>query len=454
MALAKTNFFVFVLFCGIISVAFYYSEIKNHSNNGPSSNTFVGRNKRRTNLFEEGYVNDNSMQESTQYNDTTGSCHLNFSVADTENAHSFFTRELPKHESINAVYIYLKKAKSDKTDCKETDSRKWNGLQEWIWVKRESKYHSLNLPVDLDSLTFTISEYGTHAFTISWTLPINCNSLIEDDLIYNNETENIMKYLWSNVVGNITNTEICHRNFHRDVIIIEAIWWITTVWVGYDFDCFPINSLIEGNIENNPISKYDLSKIITFAVGFLCYMHPFLWHSLESIQLDKRTKLHRYYKDAANIYKPYGTTRALQKLFFNTWNDKASRNNTASREVFKTKYTPITRYIIFLAIILFSMNLYKDKLLFEKDKYTNFPHVYRFGVPEYKCIPDWLVMYVSVVIYAVSNIWIYIVYNESDDFILCIPKCFWKDKYFIPVHVVLQIDKDKAKKKWMDTRYR
>ena len=265
MVLARTHFVVFLLLCGIIGVAFYYSEIKNHSNNGPSSNTFVSRNKRRTNLF----VNDNSTQENNQDDDTTGSCHLNFSVADTDNAHSFFTEELPKDESINAVYIYPKKAESDKTDFKE-DLNKWNGLQEWIWVKRESKYHSLNLPVDLDSLTFTISKYGTHVLTISWTLPVNCTLLVEDDLIYNNETENIVKYLWANVVGNRTNTEICHRNFDRDVNILEDIWWITTVWEGYDFDCYPINSLIEGYIENSPISKYDLSKILTFAVGFLC----------------------------------------------------------------------------------------------------------------------------------------------------------------------------------------
>jgi hypothetical protein len=61
-------------------------------------------------LFEEGYVNDNSTQENNQYDNTTGSCHLNFSVADTEKAHSYFTRELQKDESIEAVYIYLKKA--------------------------------------------------------------------------------------------------------------------------------------------------------------------------------------------------------------------------------------------------------------------------------------------------------------------------------------------------------
>jgi len=81
------------------------------------------------------FVNDSSTQENNHDDDTTGSCYLNFSVADTENAHSFFTRELPKHESINAVYIYLKKA--HKTGSKDELLNKWNGLQEWIWVKRE-----------------------------------------------------------------------------------------------------------------------------------------------------------------------------------------------------------------------------------------------------------------------------------------------------------------------------
>lgn len=82
------------------------------------------------------------------------------------------------------------------------------------------------------------------------------------------------------------------------------------------------------------------------------------------------------------------------------------------------------------------MNLYKlvniKNEQFEVDTYRRFPEVYRYGVPEYQCIPHWVVLVVSVVLYAVSNIWIYIEYNESDDFIICIPKCL-NDNWFIPL---------------------
>lgn len=102
------------------------------------------------------------------------------------------------------------------------------------------------------------------------------------------------------------------------------------------------------------------------------------------------------------------------------------------------------------------MNCYKllniKNELYEEDTYSNFPGVYKFGVPEYSCdnsLCHWFVLLFSVVIYAVSNIWIYIVYNELDDFILCIPKCFWKGYWYIPVRDVLQIDEDNVNNGWI-----
>ena len=176
-------------------------------------------------------------------------------------------------------------------------------------------------------------------------------------------------------------------------------------------------------------------------------MHPCLWHILESIQLNRNTKLHRYYKDVANVQKPYGLIRALQKIFFNTWHD------TETRTDFKTKYTPIARYIIFLGIIVFLMNCYKLHNIkneqFEGDTYINFPCVYRFGVPEYKQYDNWYVPVFSGVIYAVSNIWIYIVYNESNDFVLCIPKYVFNSSWCIPVQYVMQTDEDNENNGWI-----
>lgn len=174
------------------------------------------------------------------------------------------------------------------------------------------KYYTLNLPIDLDALIFRISKYGTKNIDIRFTLPSNCHR--NNTIAYENETLLILNYLWTNVIGNKSNSYICHRNFENDVKFLELIWKITSVWVGYDFDCYNINALKEGILQSVLISKNYMTKILAFAICFVGFMHPFIWYIFESVQIRKGREIFKYYRDVINSEKPYGLVRGMKSF--------------------------------------------------------------------------------------------------------------------------------------------
>ncbi|CAG2209582.1 unnamed protein product [Mytilus edulis] len=209
--------------------------------------------------------------------------------------------------------------------------------------KKSMRYYTLNLPIDLDALTFQISKYGTKNIDIGWTLSTNCQK--DNKIEYKNETELILNYIWTNVIGNQTDSYICHRNFENDIDYLELIWKITSIWVGYDFDCYEVNSLKEGILESELISKNDLTKVLAFAVCFLGFMHPFIWYIFESIQVRKECDIFTYYKDVIDSEKPYGLVRCMRKCLYpgkgktETENTEATDDQTTESTSDKTENT-------------------------------------------------------------------------------------------------------------------
>lgn len=71
-------------------------------------------------------------------------------------------------------------------------------------------YEELSLLIDLDSLTFLITKYGSKEMDIPWSLSINCQS--NTKIAYENETKHIVNYLWSSITKNETGSLLCHRS--------------------------------------------------------------------------------------------------------------------------------------------------------------------------------------------------------------------------------------------------
>ncbi|CAG2196939.1 unnamed protein product [Mytilus edulis] len=391
--------------------------------------------------------------------DMDGSCGFNFTSSDTNKARNTFNDYI-YDKTVSVVYMSLQEKCLDQTNLNTylSEETERNGLQEWIWLRKEMRYEALSLPIDLDSLTFTITKYGTRQMDIPWSLSIYCH--LNSRISYENETKHILKYLWSSITQNETGSLLCHRSFDDNTLRgTTAIWYITTVWIGYDFDCYLIDSLMNDNFDVTEQSKYDITKILTVVLGLLAYMHPFIIHFIEIMQPNENTDLDKYYKKKDQYEKPYGITRVMQKIFFTPWRGRDPGSDNA------VKYAPIVRFYIFWTLIVFGFNYYKLRInnqeVFEKAEYTNFPTIYRYGIPEYQFLKHikFLPLSVSIMSYFVCNVWIYILYNETDDFIICFGKnicccrctCDGRSKYIccVPVKDIMETEENTDEHRWM-----
>lgn len=242
-------------------------------------------------------------------------CHFNFNRSDTQSVKRYVANELLKPDDVFAFYIFLN-AKNSKKRSKEyfDDINKLNSLQEWIWLESSMTFNVLKSPIDIGAITYTISKYGTRNVWLEWTLPDTCG--LNNQIGFYNESNRLILYILESIIGNNTMKDasyLCHRNLNCDTSFIEWCWWITTVWIGFDYSCYPIKTLRDGNFDSILISKTDLSKILTFVLALIAYMHPFLWDILESVQLPKKTRIKKilqtYFQNRKALWTCEGTPK-------------------------------------------------------------------------------------------------------------------------------------------------
>ncbi|CAC5359748.1 unnamed protein product [Mytilus coruscus] len=381
-----------------------------------------------------------------------GKCGFNFSIDDSNEASHKFD-DFHKDDTFYSAFIFLEQNKSDSKSFEDflPDYKERNGLQEWIWLETHARYETINLPMDFVALTFTISEYGTRPLHIPWIMSESCEG--ENKISYQNETKRIVTYLIDNIIGNISNSYLCHRMSDNTSSTAMIIWWMTTIWIGYDWNCYFVGDVMEGKFEIQTFSKYDITKILTVSLGILAYMYPFFSVVVEGFQPKPKNKLCCYYKKEVKLAKPYSLSRFLQKYFYGSWTDLGvssyfqkvfigSWKSIQTRENNHIKYAPIARYYITVAIIIFSLSAYKflnigNEYWKRSDEYIRFLHDYRFGVPEYQGITYhatlssrslhasiWIPFVLSFLTFVVLNVWIYYMLNENDDYIVCFsPDC-------------------------------
>lgn len=388
-----------------------------------------------------------------------GKCGFNFSIEDSNEASHKFD-DFHKDDTFYSAFIFLEQKKSDSKSFESflSDDKERNGLQEWIWLETHARYETINLPMDFVALTFTISEYGTRPLNIPWMMSESCEG--ENKISYPNETKRIVTYLVDNIIGNISNSYLCHRTSDNTSSSAMIIWWMTTIWIGYDWNCYFVGEVMEGKFEIQTFSKYDITKILTVSLGILAYMYPFFSVVVEGIQPNPKNELYCYYKKEVKLAKPYSLSRFLQKYFFGSWTDLGvcryfqkisigSWKSIQTREKNHIKYAPIAYYYGTVAIIIFSLSAYKflnigNEYWKRSDEYVRFPHDYRFGVPEYQGITYhstlsgwsfqasiWIPLVLSFFTFIVLNVWIYYMLNENDDYIVCFSSDNSKQLYLV-----------------------
>lgn len=66
-----------------------------------------------------------------------------------------------------------------------------------------------------------------------------------------------------------------------------------------------------------------------------------------------------------------------------------------------------------------------------------------FSLPEYNQIPPYIYIIISAIVYCISNSWIYKLYNESEDFIICIPNDIFCGRWVVKTATIFPTMKEK-----------
>lgn len=180
-------------------------------------------------------------------------------------------------------------------------------LLHWQYVKKEDKY-LVQLPVDLDLLTFSLIELDQEEFVLNL------------DLVYDNLTckenfpvtlRSIRKLLWNNLFHNASNFFLCNRYF-QDQYWRKVIYGITTIWVGYDLACSEM--LYEGEklrMYEHIEEKDTINYVVSFVTFYLSLQ--FIWiFALLELDKDPGTSLLFYRKND----RPYGLKRFILKSIY------------------------------------------------------------------------------------------------------------------------------------------
>lgn len=160
------------------------------------------------------------------------------------------------------VNITINGFKDPKIDKKFEE--KLDQLTHWQYVRQEEKF-MVQLPVDFDLLTYNMLVYDHEETTLNIRLVYDSLNCTEKQLLYKNES--VRSLLWNALFDNNTTYYLCNRVF-KPVHGREALYWLTTIWVGYDLNCSAVSrngSFISIEIEKDhlplvaPIFCYILS---------------------------------------------------------------------------------------------------------------------------------------------------------------------------------------------------
>lgn len=106
-------------------------------------------------------------------------------------------------------------------------------LLHWQYVSKKENF-LIQLPVDVDLLTYTLLEIDQEETTISIKLIHN-----DSDCFQNNFSEAIRSVqflLWNKLFLNDTDYYLCNRHY-ESADFRNVLYYFTTIWVGYDLTC-------------------------------------------------------------------------------------------------------------------------------------------------------------------------------------------------------------------------
>lgn len=226
---------------------------------------------------------------------------------------------------------------------------KQDNLMHWQYVKEDEKF-LVQLPVDFDLLTYNllvIDKEETH---------------LEINVVYNNTNcsqdpsdleKSVRLLLWSELFDNNKNYYLCNRNYTQ-VKNRNWLYYITTIWVGYDLKCSGMS--YKGELKEFSLIKDHLPLVTPIFCYFLSLQ--FVWiFALLDVNVNQKdfssdsvdeNETNTVYSEQKPFYtredRPYGLKRFVVKIL----------NGTCF-----IKSPPIRLLTLIYVFILFPFGLYR-----------------------------------------------------------------------------------------------
>lgn len=152
---------------------------------------------------------------------------------------------------------------------KNDSNHKNDDLFHWQYVLKNEQV-LVQLPVDFDLLTYNLLVYDKEETTLEIQLVYNDTNCNQYD--FTGTLQSVRLLLWNNLFNNDTTHYLCNRNFKNETAR-DVLYYITTIWVGYDLNCSEISSKQE--LYNFQIEKDHLPLV----TPIFCYILSlqFVW---------------------------------------------------------------------------------------------------------------------------------------------------------------------------------
>lgn len=179
-------------------------------------------------LEEKEVTNGNqSYNSSNVTTEIKTACIISFDHESLQKARKKLLASIAK--SYYLFHVHLDTNGLNLTDSSENK----DDLLHWQYILKKEKF-LVQLPVDFDLLTYNLLVYDKEEAVLKIQLVYNDSNCIQSNFSKNLQT--IRYLLWNNLFVNDTDHYLCNRNFQEEKGR-DALYYITTIWVGYDLNC-------------------------------------------------------------------------------------------------------------------------------------------------------------------------------------------------------------------------
>lgn len=298
-------------------------------------------------------------------------------------------------------YLFYINLKTDPPIFQSFSREEIDSLLHWQYIKKKEDF-LVRLPIDIDLLTFKIF-FADHEETVLDIKLLYDNSNCVQNHTYEYFVHSIRSLLWSELFLNNSNYYLCHRNFEKECLR-EALYYITTVWVGFDLTCSEASfSLGVKEVQLNKDQLPIIEPLICFVLSL-----QFVWsftlldlHSIKSITQSNSHLLNPYVKDD----RPCGLKRFLIKLLFKYSTCKC---NCISKLI----NNPVRRLLFLLwFLILLTFGLYRTigRYILNESIFEDYTNVVRPNEPVLLIFSSDTAIFVIDILYAVIFPLLYII---------------------------------------------